>query len=416
MKVVIINKSDETGGAAVVSLRLMDALRREGVDARMLVVEKCTDSPYVERAASPRAIRRAFLAERLKIFMANGMNRTDLFKVDTASDGIKLWNHRWVREADIVCLNWVNQGMLSLEGIRKLGELGKPIFQTMHDLWCMTGICHHPGDCIRFREKCGDCKFLGRMKKPGDVSFTVHEAKKRLYADVPIHFVAVSNWLAGKCRESSLLRNMDISVIPNAFPIDEFEEGRGSRDGKFRVVMGAARLDDPIKGLPLLIEATNILENEYPELAARMELITFGTVKNPDAFEGIGVAHKHLGRLSGTESVSGVYRSADCVVSSSLFETLPGTLIEGQACGCVPVSFNRGGQPDIIDHLRTGYIADFSNDATESARNLAEGLVWASEQPSGIKREMRAAVESRFSPHSVATAYLALFQYALAGK
>ena len=37
MKVVIISRSDDTGGAAIVSLRLMDALRARGVDARMLV-------------------------------------------------------------------------------------------------------------------------------------------------------------------------------------------------------------------------------------------------------------------------------------------------------------------------------------------------------------------------------------------
>ena len=44
-KILIINKSDSTGGAAVVSRRLMEALRAEGADARMLVVEKLTDSP-----------------------------------------------------------------------------------------------------------------------------------------------------------------------------------------------------------------------------------------------------------------------------------------------------------------------------------------------------------------------------------
>lgn len=48
MKIVIVNKSDSTGGAAVVSFRLMMALRSIGADARMLVAEKLTDSPYVE--------------------------------------------------------------------------------------------------------------------------------------------------------------------------------------------------------------------------------------------------------------------------------------------------------------------------------------------------------------------------------
>ena len=40
MKVVLVNKSDSKGGAAVVSLRLMHALVDAGVDARMLVIDK----------------------------------------------------------------------------------------------------------------------------------------------------------------------------------------------------------------------------------------------------------------------------------------------------------------------------------------------------------------------------------------
>ena len=40
MKVVIVNRSDARGGAAVVSKRLAEALRREGVETDMLVLEK----------------------------------------------------------------------------------------------------------------------------------------------------------------------------------------------------------------------------------------------------------------------------------------------------------------------------------------------------------------------------------------
>lgn len=58
MKIVIVNKSDRTGGAAVVSFRLMEALRGIGVDARMLVVEKLTDSNYVELAGSSISIKK----------------------------------------------------------------------------------------------------------------------------------------------------------------------------------------------------------------------------------------------------------------------------------------------------------------------------------------------------------------------
>ena len=104
MKVVIINKSDSTGGAAVVSFRLMNALRAAGVDARMLVAEKLTDSPYVELAAEAWRLKWSFLIDRLKIFLANGLNRKTLFKIDTGSDGVLLHEHPLVTEADVVCL------------------------------------------------------------------------------------------------------------------------------------------------------------------------------------------------------------------------------------------------------------------------------------------------------------------------
>ncbi len=138
MRITLINKSDSTGGAAVVSLRLVNALRDAGIDARMLVTEKKTDSPHVALAAQPLMIRRAFLAERLAIFARLGFKQENLFKVDTCGDGVVLWRHPWVRDADIICLNWVNQGVMSLRGIRRLAEMGKKIVWTMHDMGCMS--------------------------------------------------------------------------------------------------------------------------------------------------------------------------------------------------------------------------------------------------------------------------------------
>lgn len=195
MRVVIISRSDQTGGAAVVSHRLMLALRAEGVDARMLVCEKVTDSPFVELAASPRRIRSAFLSERLKVFIANGFDRSTLFKIDTCSDGVPLWKHRLVQEADVICLGWVNQGMLSFEGICSLIDTGKPLVWTMHDMWNMTGICHHAGDCGRFGGRCGECPLLGEKASPTDLSAAVWQKKHDLYNLGAIRFVAVSNWL-----------------------------------------------------------------------------------------------------------------------------------------------------------------------------------------------------------------------------
>ena len=222
LKVVIINKSDSTGGAAVVSFRLMNALRTAGVDARMLVAEKLTDSPFVEAAGKPWQLKCSFLAERLKIFLANGLNRKTLFKIDTGSDGVPLHKHPAVMEADVICLNWVNQGLLSLKEAERITALGKPVVWTMHDMWNMTGICHHAALCDRFSDECGCCPLLGHNGDENDLSRRV-QLKKASLRHQPRRnaghtFVAVSNWLAERSRHSTLLRDKSVSVIPNAFP------------------------------------------------------------------------------------------------------------------------------------------------------------------------------------------------------
>ena len=416
LRVVIINKSDSTGGAAVVSRRLMESLRGEGVDARMLVVEKLTHSPYIELAASPRSIKRPFLAERLKIFMANGFDRSTLFKIDTGSDGLPLWEHHLVKEADAVLINWVNQGMLSLKGVEKIIALGKPVIWTMHDMWCMTGICHHAGDCRGYLKKCGNCPLLGKRGGDNDLSHKIWEKKRRLGSlQEKITFVAVSNWLAGKAKESSLLAGEKVCVIPNPFNLsfDECSREKNS-GGKIRLIFGAARVDDPIKGLPVLVEATKLLRTDYPELASRMELVTFGGVKDPSSLSGMGVESRHLGMVKGEDEVRKVYESADILVSASSYETLPGTLVEAQAYGCIPVSCNPGGQSDIVEHLSTGHLAHFSSDLEVAARNLAEGIVWAvsvvDDEPAraAMLARMRDNVKSRFLSSAVAGAYVRL--------
>lgn len=407
LKVVIINKSDSTGGAAVVSRRLMEALRDAGVDARMLVAEKRHPSPYIERCASPLSLRRSFLTERLKIFMANGRDRETLFKIDTASDGVDLWRHPWVKDADIICLNWVNQGVLSLSGLKKLISLGKPIVWTMHDMWCFTGICHHAGKCTRFMAECGECPLLKQRGKPDDLSHNIWEKKLKVYRNGHITFVAVSNWLAGLAEKSSLLRDADLRVIPNAFNLG-MTTRRKIHDGLV-IVFGAARLDDPIKGLPILMKATEVIRQKYPRLAAEMILLTFGSMKNPDAFADCAINHRHLGPLHGEEAVRDAYASGDIVVSSSLYETLPGTMVEGQAYGCIPVCFDRGGQRDIITHKETGYLARWDDNPDICAANLAEGIVWAADAPKNIRSVMRHSVEKKFSAGAVADAYIRLF-------
>lgn len=47
-KVVLVNHSDTLGGAAIVTFRLLQALRDQGVDARMVVYTKTSQEQSVD--------------------------------------------------------------------------------------------------------------------------------------------------------------------------------------------------------------------------------------------------------------------------------------------------------------------------------------------------------------------------------
>ena len=69
MRVLIVNTSDNTGGAAVAAHRLMDALNNNGVKVKMMVRDKTTDQITVVGLKKSWLKQYPFLWERLGIFM-----------------------------------------------------------------------------------------------------------------------------------------------------------------------------------------------------------------------------------------------------------------------------------------------------------------------------------------------------------
>lgn len=410
LKVTFISHSDLLGGAGVVTWRLMQALNAKGVDARMIVYTKYSDSDKVAATGSRFSRGWNFTLERLGILAKNDFNRGDLFKVSVADRGMRLWRHPWVTDADVINLSWINQGLLSLDGIRRIAALGKPIVWTMHDMWTMTGICHHAYECTRFHDSCGCCPFL-KSDNPSDLSNRVWHHKKILYDEVPVHFVAVSNWAAERARSSSLMKDMPVTVIPNAFPIESFITEPIDDFPRFdpipdrrRLIFGAARLDDPIKGLDTLIDALNLLFDNNPEIGINTGVILFGDIRDKSILDRLRFAVLNMGRVDDPHLLRQLYASSVAVLSTSRYETLPGTLIEGQASGCLPVTFGNGGQADIVTHLKDGYIA-----RSGDVEDFANGIIWAL----GRKVDRRALHDSvgrRFGADSVADRYISLYE------
>mgnify|MGYP003088348976 FL=1 len=127
MRVLIINTSERTGGAAVAASRLQAALTHIGVEAEMLVRDRQTSSPKIHTFRGRWRMKWAFIRERLGIFFHLRGQRRGLFSIDTAVAGGNVTETDSYRRADVIHLHWINQGLLSLNELQRILRDGKAV-------------------------------------------------------------------------------------------------------------------------------------------------------------------------------------------------------------------------------------------------------------------------------------------------
>ena len=418
MRVLIVNTSERTGGAAVAANRLMKALNNHGIKAKMLVRDKETDSLTV--SALPRSpwLRWNFLWERLVIFVRCHFSRKHLFEIDLANTGSDITRLREFQEADIIHLHWINQGMLSLNSIRKILRSGKPVVWTMHDIWPATAICHVTLGCRHFTTRCYGCRLLGKGDGD-DLSTTVWQRKRRMLNDENIFFVACSRWLESEAKASALLKGHKITSIPN--PIDthiynrchkkEARERLRLPQDRRLILFSSQRVTTPLKGMDYLIEACQLL-GDLTKSQTPYEVVILGGHAE-EVVEQLPLKAHPLGYVNEEQRIVDVYNAADVFVLPSLSENLPNTIMEAMACGLPCVGFKVGGIPEEIDHKQNGYVADY-----RSAEDLARGIQWILNEADyeSLSRNAIQKVVRNYSQQSVALRYAEVYQQAMAFK
>ena len=413
MRVLLINTSERIGGAAVAASRLMEALKNNGIKAKLLVRDKQTDQITVVALERNWRLVWKFIWERVVIWMNNHFKRDNLFAVDIANTGTDITSLPEFQQADIIHLHWINQGMLSLKNIDKILSSGKPVVWTMHDMWPCTGICHHARECTAYQTKCQHCPFLYGGGGKADLSNRIFEKKEDLLDGYRITYVACSHWLENRAKKSSLLRGQNIYCIPNPININLFKP-RNKQEAREKCVLpqgiklmlfGSVKITDKRKGIDYLIESCNLLAEKHPELKEQLGVVVFGN-QSQQLESLVPFKVYPLNFVSDEHQIVNIYNAVDIFVTPSLEENLPNTIMEAMACGIPCVGFNVGGIPEMIDHLHNGYVAQY-----KSAEDFANGIYWTltePEYPSLSEQACRKAV-SNYSENIVAKKYIDVY-------
>lgn len=419
MRVLLVNTSERTGGAAVATNRLMDALNNNGVKCKMLVRDKLTDDITVATLPRSPLLKWNFLWERLRIFLSLRFRKQHLWEVDSAQCGSDITSLREFKEADVIHLSWINQGMLSMADIKKILRSGKPVVWTMHDLWPATGICHYARGCDKYKTGCGDCPLLpgGHQR---DLSSKVWKRKLSAYQGQLIHFVACSKWLEREAKQSGLLAGQRVTSIPN--PIDthvyhpkdkaQARKDCGLPQDKKLMLFVSQRVTDPRKGLDYFVEAVDKLVASHPEAKEKMGVVILGG-RSEEVADRLALPAYPLGYVNDEKHIVNVYNSADAFVLPSLEDNLPNTIMEAMACGVPCVAFRVGGIPEMIDHKRDGYVAGY-----RQVEDLAQGVHWVLMEADHeeLSRMALHKVAIKYSQHAVAVEYIETYNHAMAFK
>ena len=414
MRVLIINTSERMGGAAIAANRLMDTLRNNGIQAKMLVRDKQTNQITVIGLNKSLWKIWQFIWERIIIWKSNHFKKHNLFAVDIANTGTDITVLPEFKQADIIHLHWINQGMLSLKDLKKIFSSGKPVVWTMHDMWPCTGICHHARECHNYHQECHHCPYLYGKGSKKDLANRIFLKKKELYTLAPITFITCSQWLKEQAQQSALLIGHKIYNIPNPINTNLFKPRKNKQEArtlaglptdKKLILFGAAKITDKRKGIDYFIESCKVLAEKYPELTQKLGVVVYG--KESEQLKSMVPFPVYpLNYISSEKDLVNIYNAVDLYVTPSLEENLPNTIMEAMACGVPCVGFNVGGIPEMIDHLHNGYVADY-----KSAEDLANGIYWtlSESEYQSLSEEACRKVASSYSESAIAKKYIEIY-------
>jgi len=395
MKILHINTLD-IGGAANACLRIHQSLLQKGVDSKVLVLHQSRNLPEVyeynywdnSKSRLDRFFKRIkykryhkHLVQLYKFIEANPVEA-----YTEPSTIFDITEHPLYREADLIQLNWTS-GFLDEPGFFKKNK--KPVIWRMADLYaCGGGYHYEKGFLFEVYKKCLEKNFKIRQK-----------AMEGKYINV----VAISDWVKKKALESKLLHNYPVTVIHNGIDINVFRqydkmsarELLGLPQDKKIILIGAASLNNPRKGMTLLLEAINKISGDNIFYCA------FGELAICD-----NKVHS-LGFIEDDALLSKIYSAADIFVMSSIEEAFGQVFIESLSCGTPVVSFPNGGGIDIIKNGFNGVLSeDFTSQGLINAINEAVSIEFNRE-------DIRNDTIARFNIADKAGQYIKLYEQIL---
>lgn len=195
----------------------------------------------------------------------------------------------------------------------------------------------------------------------------------------------------------------------NAIDTESFRPEGESKRGALPPgrVIGAVSLLRPEKGIATLLRAFARVQAE----CAPVTLVLVGDGPCRADLEslagqlGIAAGCRFAGQVS---DVRPWLRAMDLFVQPSLSEALSNSLLEAMATGCAAIATRTGGNPEAIDHGRTGLLCEAGD--VEGMAACLRGLLTDEEQRQKLAEAGRREIRARFAARASIARFEALYE------
>ncbi len=410
MNIALLSSDDALSRAGLSCQRLHQALLRQQLSVRLLVRHQQTATPEAE-AVNGRVAWADKLVRSPKAQLVGPTGAPVAF-ADGRSGG-DLADHARIREADILHLHSVQPDLLSATGLQKLFSLQKPLVWTLHDAWAFTGGCYDPFDCTQYLTHCGQCP---QLRHPGrtDASYHGFRRKLALFENARLQVVATSQQLRQQMAASPLLGRFPVRVIPPTLDTRRYRPylqktgiyHRHGLDVDHRLILCGAG-----QGVVETMPGFHDLCAAFRHMAADVASLDYGIIltghAEPMTLDVLPFTTHHVGAVPTPEMMVELYNAADVFVWPEPYDYAPLPVLEALACGTPVVAFRHGALAELIDHQRTGYLAQPGD-----AADLARGIDWVLHKAdlAALRTEARRTAEARYDEGVVAAQYRALYE------
>lgn len=396
MKVLHICTTDG-GGAGLCALRIHEAMLKQGIDSKVLVLIKRSDRNDVIRFCYLRRLLWRSINRMLRIlhleitdynYVVNLNIKTgQCFTLpDTIYDVLR---HPLVKEADVIHLQWVN-GFIDYGSFFK--KVKKPIIWTQHDENLFLGIAHYQRD-----------RHIGGEKE----TLYYHKKKQYIGQATSLGIVFLSKMMYEQYHDHEMIQGKKTVIINNSVdhtlfrPTDRSEARRryGLNDDDIVFAFVAERIEDTRKGLMVLVETVAKLANP------KIKILAVGKRTTDDDYPQTVAT----GPVYDTECLSAIYSCADYFAMPSLQEAFAQTPLEAMACGTPAIVFPVSGTEELINEVNGVRCDGFT------ALDLENGIRRAMEMQFD-RKAIRNDVIERYSPDIITRQYLKFYSEIIKDK